>query len=344
MKTTLTTLAVLAATTHGYWDQTHMITTQIATQLMPAEDLRYVNALLSTWNADFPNTGDATTATIWADLVKCDSVVSTFCPSPAHPSAHNQDDWHYTDLPLNVDGTDYMGLTSKDVAKLIALSPDGSALTVLPKALNTFKTTQSTWAANFALRYILHIFTDLHQPCHASTGVSPKWPGGDVGGNKYKFRATCDGAGNLHAYWDSVAGKYGSINWSPNMTADSPNRQTINEIARSLTATYGNTTDVANFGQYANLPFADFAKSFAGPALNSVMATSYDLARFVTYKGIDLTLDASDKIACPDETYKKATIETLERQAYVGGARLAVVLSQIARQIKALGLVTPGAC
>ncbi|OQR81318.1 hypothetical protein ACHHYP_16501 [Achlya hypogyna] len=343
MKTTLATLAMVAASTQAYWDQTHMITTQIATQLMPAEELRYVNALLSLWNADFPNTGDATTATIWADLVKCDSVVSTYCPSPAHPSAHNQDDWHYTDIPLNVDGSDYQGLTSKDIGKLIALSPDGNALNILPKTLSTFQSTHSTWAANFALRYLLHIFTDIHQPLHASTGISAKMPNGDNGGNYYKLAQPC-AATNLHAYWDSVGGKYGSLNWSPSMTADSTDRQTINKIATEIIANYKNTTDPANFAKYSTLGYKDFVKTVGTTGLQDVMAASYDLARFVTYKNIDLTTDSKSTIPCPTAEYQQATVLTSERQAYIGGSRLAVILTQIGRQIKELDLVRPGAC
>ncbi|OQR99923.1 hypothetical protein THRCLA_06334 [Thraustotheca clavata] len=342
MKTTLTTLALIAASAHGWWDHLHMTTTQIATQLMPAEELRYVNALLSQWNGDFPNTGEATTSAIWADLVKCDSVVSTYCPSPAHPSDHNQDTWHYTDIPLNVDGSDYQGLTSKDITKLIALSPDGDALNVLPKAFSTFKTTQSVWAANYALRYIIHIFTDLHQPLHASTGISPSMPTGDAGGNFYSLRQPCV-ATNLHAYWDSGAGNY-TINWNPNMTADSTDRQSINAAAKRLISAYQNVTDPASFSQYVSSSYADFNSAMASTGMYGVMATSYDLARLVVYKNIDLTAGGDKKIACPSADYQQKALATIEQQAYFGGARLAVVLTQIGRRIKELGLANPGAC
>ena len=56
-----------------------------------------------------------------------------------------------------------------------------------------------------ALRIILHIVGDIHQPLHAVTKVSHNYPQGDRGGNLVLLQKNRI-APNLHAYWDRGAG------------------------------------------------------------------------------------------------------------------------------------------
>ena len=57
-------------------------------------------------------------------------------------------------------------------------------------------------ARSFALRLIIHYVGDIHQPLHAVSGISSDFPTGDRGGND-QWVPNVDGAGNLHAAWDS---------------------------------------------------------------------------------------------------------------------------------------------
>jgi len=53
------------------------------------------------------------------------------------------------------------------------------------------------------MRLLIHYVGDIHQPLHASTRLTDKYPEGDRGGNKFKIK-TIHGAYNLHSLWDSV--------------------------------------------------------------------------------------------------------------------------------------------
>ena len=53
-----------------------------------------------------------------------------------------------------------------------------------------------------ALCWVLPLFADGHQPCHAGSLYAPIFPDGDRGGNSIRF----GGRGNLHSSWDSLLG------------------------------------------------------------------------------------------------------------------------------------------
>lgn len=56
-----------------------------------------------------------------------------------------------------------------------------------------------------ALRILLHVVADMHQPLHAATRLTYKYPKGDAGGNKVRLPKN-DVSRNLHAYWDKAGG------------------------------------------------------------------------------------------------------------------------------------------
>ncbi|WP_218933533.1 S1/P1 nuclease [Rubripirellula lacrimiformis] len=59
-----------------------------------------------------------------------------------------------------------------------------------------------------AMCWILHLFADGHQPCHAGSLYSAAFPRGDRGANRIELT---DGS-NLHAAWDRLLGGYPSPN------------------------------------------------------------------------------------------------------------------------------------
>jgi len=111
--------------------------------------------------------------------------------------------WHYTNLPYNVDRrTDAATQpaasqpASKDVDVLEALA-DNRALLADP---NTPAPDRAV-----ALCWVLHLVGDLHQPLHAATMYSSRYPQGDKGGNEQAL-STPAGVYNLHAIWDELLG------------------------------------------------------------------------------------------------------------------------------------------
>ncbi|TWU56637.1 S1/P1 Nuclease [Rubripirellula tenax] len=59
-----------------------------------------------------------------------------------------------------------------------------------------------------ALCWVLHLYADGHQPCHAGSLYAPAFPKGDRGGNQIEL---ADGS-NLHTAWDNLLGSYPSAN------------------------------------------------------------------------------------------------------------------------------------
>jgi hypothetical protein len=59
-----------------------------------------------------------------------------------------------------------------------------------------------------ALCWLLHLYADGHQPCHAGSLYAPAFPDGDRGANFIKLK---DGS-NLHAIWDGLLGYDASAN------------------------------------------------------------------------------------------------------------------------------------
>ena len=101
---------------------------------------------------------------------------------------------HYIDLPFSLD-------------KSTILPPRSpNAVTAINHAYNSLLSKNITdhdyW---MQLRILLHVVGDLHQPLHAITQFSKKFPYGDNGGNLVLLPYNNIGK-NLHAYWDNGGG------------------------------------------------------------------------------------------------------------------------------------------
>ena len=150
------------------WGQTgHRVTGAIAQQYLTPETQRAISQLLV--NEDLAE------ASTYADEMK--SNPSEFWKKTANP-------WHYVNV--------FDGKTYSDVAP----PPEGNAATALDMFSKQLKSKQSSSAEKqLALRFIVHIIGDLHQPFHAGNGK-------DRGGNDVKLTFFWDDS-NLHRVWDS---------------------------------------------------------------------------------------------------------------------------------------------
>lgn len=110
--------------------------------------------------------------------------------------------WHYVDIPLTAAGYE----VKRDCAR------GNCAVEALNNQLGILRDkTAALEARKHALRFVVHLVGDLHQPLHAAT--DDRAPGGsDRGGNLVKaqlaitagdFPYHSSPAGNLHAIWDS---------------------------------------------------------------------------------------------------------------------------------------------
>jgi hypothetical protein len=150
------------------WGQIgHRVTGAIAEQYLTLEAQRAINQLLI--NEDLAE------ASTYADEMK--SNPSEFWKKTANP-------WHYVNV--------FDGKTYSDVAP----PPEGNAATALDAFSKQLKSKQSSFAEKqLALRFIVHIIGDLHQPFHAGNGR-------DKGGNDVKLKFFWEDS-NLHRVWDS---------------------------------------------------------------------------------------------------------------------------------------------
>jgi S1/P1 Nuclease len=94
---------------------------------------------------------------------------------------------------------------SKEGAKFANCEPM-NAIWAIEQALEVISNTQSSpFDKGLALRIVIHVVGDIHQPLHATSLVSASHPKGDQGGNLFPLKKTAI-AKNLHTYWDNGGG------------------------------------------------------------------------------------------------------------------------------------------
>jgi hypothetical protein len=150
------------------WGQVgHRVTGAIAEQYLTPEAQHAISQLLV--NEDLAE------ASTYADEMRSNPI--EFWKKTANP-------WHYVNV--------FDGKTYSDIAP----PPEGNAVTALEMFAKQLKSTQTSFAEKqLALRFIVHIIGDLHQPFHAGNGL-------DKGGNDVKLKFFWEDS-NLHRVWDS---------------------------------------------------------------------------------------------------------------------------------------------
>lgn len=123
---------------------------------------------------------------------------------------------HYIDFPISDDNRQ---LPVQEVNALWAI--EKASVLLLNKYANDFD-------KGIALRVLLHVVGDIHQPLHTATKISSGLPQGDKGGNLVPLRGT-PVARNLHAYWDRGAGFLNGRHLSANQ---------IKQMARRIEQNY----------------------------------------------------------------------------------------------------------
>jgi hypothetical protein len=150
------------------WGQTgHRVTGAIAEKyLTPKAQLAISQLLINE---------DLAEASTYADEMR--SNPSEFWKKTANP-------WHYVNV--------FEGKTYSDIAP----PPEGNAVTALEMFTKQLKSKKASLEEKqLALRFIVHIVGDLHQPFHAGNGT-------DKGGNDVKLQFFWEDS-NLHRVWDS---------------------------------------------------------------------------------------------------------------------------------------------
>jgi hypothetical protein len=107
---------------------------------------------------------------------------------------HAYDVMHFIDIPFSDDGS------------RLPKPPTDNAITAVNQALSRLRDPSvSQRKKGVALRILIHVVGDLHQPLHAATRIRFDSPMGDHGGNFVLLKKN-KVARNLHSYWDKGAG------------------------------------------------------------------------------------------------------------------------------------------
>lgn len=162
-------LSVLLVSVQAFgWGQTgHRVTGALAELYLTPQAKKAIGNIL-------PNE-DLAEASTWADEMRSNPEV--FWQKTSSP-------WHYVSVPK---GKNYVEVGAPD---------QGDAYSALERFVKTLKTPKASMAdKQLALRFIVHIIGDLHQPMHAGNGT-------DRGGNDVKLKFMWQDS-NLHRVWDS---------------------------------------------------------------------------------------------------------------------------------------------
>jgi hypothetical protein len=120
-------------------------------------------------------------ASVWLDNVRC-----------LKNGSFNA--MHYIDLGYSEDGTQ------------LPPTPKINAISAITESMETLHRARvSEIKKGIALRILLHVVGDIHQPFHATSKVSRQFPMGDRGGLLVELDDNPI-APNLHSYWDNAGG------------------------------------------------------------------------------------------------------------------------------------------
>ncbi len=102
---------------------------------------------------------------------------------------------HYIDIPFSQDP--HLPLPKIDSINAVTALQQARSILAMPRVASKKRA--------LALRVLVHLVGDIHQPLHAATRVSKLYPEGDKGGNLTKLPSN-PVAETLHRYWDQGAG------------------------------------------------------------------------------------------------------------------------------------------
>jgi hypothetical protein len=166
-----------------------------------------------------PRTNDFISAACWADDVRRDR--------------RETGPWHYIDIYFRNDGKPPQ---NKPDAENAVWAIDRFSAILKDKSKPDAERAE-------ALRFLIHIVGDIHQPLHATSKESDERPKGDAGGNAFRIEPPSELAHgdrpprNLHALWDLGVGLFPST--TPGFRPlNDERRQEIETIADKVQSEY----------------------------------------------------------------------------------------------------------
>eukprot|EP00350_Pseudokeronopsis_sp_OXSARD2_P002639 CAMPEP_0170540724 /NCGR_PEP_ID=MMETSP0211-20121228/672_1 /TAXON_ID=311385 /ORGANISM="Pseudokeronopsis sp., Strain OXSARD2" /LENGTH=245 /DNA_ID=CAMNT_0010843235 /DNA_START=251 /DNA_END=988 /DNA_ORIENTATION=+ len=221
-----------------------------------------------------------------------------------------QSNWHYDDIPYYDEGgapEDYPDFVYDDLNITVRLqhlvdwlsNADGYKETDSYKVITGHYNEEES--RSIALRLLIHLYGDIHQPCHSESRVDDEYPKGDKGANDFPLKYHYD-VDELHALWDTVI--YENHN-SVHLPFDDDSWTDFGAETALFISKFIITDE--------EIEMQDFA---------TIAQESYEIAVDTVYENIYMDEPV------PQE-YIDKNLPIAERQVILGGRRLAYMLKKI---------------
>ena len=286
MLTKLLVCVALCTPALGWWCTGHMLVAQIAQDDLTTEApeaLQWAQELAENLAGTLTHNTSNTfvESACWPDDIKAYGLEA-------------MNDWHFIDQPYNPDG----------MMNIIEFS-NGNALWAIDQFSGTLTDKSRSVApleTSFAMRYLIHLIGDMHQPLHVTEMWDEQFPNGDMGGNLFLINYSPQ-IQELHALWDSCMGHY----------VDDPVRplnhsawQFLENEAEDLMTLY---------------PRSSLSQPLSDPNITHWATANYHLA--VTY-AYNLTFGST-----PSADYLEVGWGVVQKQLVLAGYRLSTTIQQL---------------
>ena len=217
----------------------HVLIAGAAEKLLPSPVKQKIKSILKKNKEDGEELGQTSIREVadWMDAIKFNRLEDDETKAFRNDGRNRKHKpWHYVDLPLGVDGYDRM--------KYADFTRDDDVVQMLTESIRVLQGNSDRFSDINALRLLVHLVGDIHQPLHVACGYVRK------NGNSYKLerdpeiirqhQIEADGGGNdcilpnnssMHSYWDGSLGGKLPIEDDPNAASLSVH---IDEFAEKI--------------------------------------------------------------------------------------------------------------
>ncbi len=192
-------LTILPSLLYAWDSNGHKLVAEIAYENLKPNVKKTVMQMLQTPGPWYPHPLSFRNSAVWADWIR--------------PNTSQYDTWHYINLP-------YCALNRCFNQKIT--TPNIVTAIILDATILQDKKASAVEKGT-ALRFYLHWLGDIHQPMHAISYYSSRYPQGDAGGNRYLLQDNL--YNNLHVFWDGGCGL-----WPQNTTLSRRQLQTLAKV------------------------------------------------------------------------------------------------------------------
>ena len=322
-------IILLVQVISGWSPYIHLLTVRASQRRISPQSLKRLTAIVSEPRVTktMPAMNDLTSSSIWADYIS----------SPENKESRfkvfSVKDWHFTKVKITLDEKDSLkSIHEKISGPDNVYDNDKNAAYLLECVMKEWTKSHSLWYKNVLLRLFIHVFTDIHQPLHASDfQLKDVFPEGDNGGTRWVFKKGFFYR-TLHKLWDTAGGIYrGKARlWYPER--DGP---ISNELSNLLEQDVDDLSPPAmdtltNWTALEEMPFEDFRTFVLDQNLiRQIIQESSIVAKTKVYQPLEH--EGTRKTRGPSIQYVKDTQIVSKDLISTSSRRMAVFLNQFGK-------------